>query len=59
MGLNPDILRLKEEHRLRVFENLALRNIFGPKRGKIIGAEETYIARSFISYAFHQILLQC
>jgi hypothetical protein len=25
---------LREEHRLRVFENRVLRKIFGPKRGK-------------------------
>jgi hypothetical protein len=28
---------LREEHRLSIFENLALRNIFGPKRGGVIG----------------------
>jgi hypothetical protein len=28
-------LTLKEEHRLRVFENRVLRRIFAPKRGKI------------------------
>jgi len=30
-------LSLREEHRLRVFENRVLRRIFGPKRGKITG----------------------
>jgi hypothetical protein len=30
-------LALKEEHRLRVFENRALRRIFGPKRDKVVG----------------------
>jgi hypothetical protein len=28
---------LKEEHRLRVFENRILRRIFGPKRDEMIG----------------------
>jgi hypothetical protein len=28
---------LREEHRLRVFENRVLRGIFGPKRNKVIG----------------------
>jgi hypothetical protein len=28
---------LKEEHRLRVFENRVLRRIFGPKRGEVTG----------------------
>jgi hypothetical protein len=30
-------LTLREEHRLRVFENTVLRRIFGPKRGEVIG----------------------
>jgi hypothetical protein len=28
---------LKEEHRLRVFENRVLRGIFGPKRDEVMG----------------------
>jgi hypothetical protein len=28
---------LREEHRLRVFENRVLRRIFGPKRDEMIG----------------------
>jgi len=34
-------LTLREEHRLRVFENRAMRRIFGPKRDEITGMEET------------------
>jgi hypothetical protein len=30
-------LTLREEQRLRVFENRVLRRIFGPKRGQAIG----------------------
>jgi hypothetical protein len=30
-------LALREEHRLRVFENRVLRRIFGPKRDEIMG----------------------
>jgi hypothetical protein len=30
-------LTLREEHRLRVFENSALRRIFGPKMVKVTG----------------------
>jgi hypothetical protein len=30
-------LTLKEEHKLRVFENRVLRRIFGPKRSEVIG----------------------
>jgi hypothetical protein len=28
---------LREEHRLRVFENRVLRRVFGPKRDKVTG----------------------
>jgi hypothetical protein len=30
-------LTVREEHRLRVFENRVLRRIFGPKRGEVAG----------------------
>jgi hypothetical protein len=30
-------LTLKEEHRLRVYENRVLRRIFGPKRDEVTG----------------------
>jgi hypothetical protein len=30
-------LTLKEEHRLRVFENRVLRGVFGPKRAEVTG----------------------
>jgi hypothetical protein len=30
-------LTLREEHRLRVFENMVLRRIFGPKRDVVTG----------------------
>jgi hypothetical protein len=36
MGVKPD-LTLREEHRLRVFENMVLRRIFGPKRDEVTG----------------------
>jgi hypothetical protein len=34
-------LTLREERRLRVFENRVLRKIFGPKRDKVTGVEKT------------------
>jgi hypothetical protein len=34
-------LTLREERRLRVFENRVLRRIFGPKRDKVMGVEKT------------------
>jgi hypothetical protein len=37
---------LKEERRLRVFENWVLRRIFGPKRDEVAGNVENYIMRS-------------
>ena len=33
-------LTLREEHRLRVFENRVLRRIFGPKRDGVTGVEK-------------------
>jgi hypothetical protein len=30
-------LTLRQEHRLRVFENRVLKRIFGPKRGEVTG----------------------
>jgi hypothetical protein len=32
---------LREDHRLRVFENRVLRRIFGPKRDEVTGMEKT------------------
>jgi hypothetical protein len=37
---------LREERRLRVFENRVLRRIFGPRRGEERGNGEDYIMRS-------------
>jgi hypothetical protein len=36
-GCETWTLTLREEHRLRVFENRVLRGIFGPKRDEILG----------------------
>jgi hypothetical protein len=46
-------LTLREECRLRVFENRVLR-IFGPKRDKVTSGED-YITRRFMLYTPHQI----
>ena len=35
------MLTLREECRLRVFENKVLRRIFGPKRDQVTGVEKT------------------
>jgi hypothetical protein len=37
MGVNTWSLTLREEHRLRVFENRVLRRIFGPTRDEVTG----------------------
>jgi hypothetical protein len=42
---------LREEQRLRVFENRVLRRIFGPKSDEVRGGGEHCITRSFIIYA--------
>jgi hypothetical protein len=36
-GCETRSLTLREEHRLRVFENRVLRRIFGPKRDEVTG----------------------
>jgi hypothetical protein len=43
------ILTLREEHRLRVFENTVLRRIFGPKRDEVTGDGGNCIMTSFIT----------
>jgi hypothetical protein len=49
-------LTLKEEHRLRVFENRVLRRIFGPKRVEWRHEnEENCITKSFIICILHQL----
>ena len=37
---------MREECRLRVFENRVLRRIFGPKRDKVTGGGGNYIMRN-------------
>ena len=39
-------LTLREERRLRVFENRVLRTVFGPKRDEVTGNGENDIMRS-------------
>ena len=47
-------LTLREERRLRVFENRILRGIFGPKRDGM-GSGEGSTTRNFIIYTVHLI----
>jgi PAS domain-containing protein len=47
---------MRDERRLRVFENRALRKIFGPKRDEVIGSGENYM-RSLLICTHQQILI--
>jgi len=47
-------LTLREERRLRVFENRVLRRIFGPKRDGLRGSGENYIMRSLMICTVHK-----
>jgi len=49
-------LTLREERRLRVFENMVLRRIFGTKRDEVTGSRENYIMRSLMICTAHRIL---
>jgi len=50
-------LTLKEEHRLMVFEDRALREYLDPRGSKWREAGEDCIMRSFIHSTLHKILL--
>jgi hypothetical protein len=47
-------LTLREEQRLRVFENRVLRRIFGPKTDEVTGGGENSIMRSCIICTLHK-----
>ena len=49
-------LTLREERRLRVFENRALRKVFGPKRDEVTGNGENYIMKSLWIFTTYRIL---
>jgi len=49
-------LTLREERRLKVFDNRVFRRIFGPKMGKVTGSAENYVM-SLLICTLHQILL--
>jgi hypothetical protein len=48
---------LREELRLRVFENRVWRRIFWPRRDEVTGGGENYIMRSLMISTAHRILL--
>jgi hypothetical protein len=45
---------LREEHRLRVFENSVLRRTFGPQRYEVMGVGEEWIM-SFVISTLRQV----
>jgi hypothetical protein len=49
-------LTLRDERRLRVFENRVLRRVFGPKRDEVTGNGENYIMRSLVICTPYPIL---
>jgi hypothetical protein len=48
---------MKEERRLRVFENTVLRKIFGPKMIEVTGSGGNYVMRSFQICRVHRVSL--
>jgi hypothetical protein len=51
------LLTLREKRRLRVFENRALRRLFGPRRDEVKRKlEKNYITRNFMICTVHTIL---
>ena len=51
------IIILSGEHRLRVFENRALKKIFGLKTDEVTGEQRKLLTRKFMICTPHQILL--
>jgi len=49
-------LTLREERRLRMFENRVLRRILGPKRDELTGEWKNYIMRNLMICTAHAII---
>jgi len=49
-------LTLREERKLRVFDNRVLRRIFGSKRDEVTGNGENYIMKSLVICTAHTVL---
>jgi hypothetical protein len=52
-GCEACYLTLREEHVMGVFENRALRKIFGPKRDEVTGNRVNCIMRRFMIFTPH------
>jgi hypothetical protein len=58
-GCETCSLTLREEHRLRVFENMVLRRMFGPRRDEIIGEwKELHNEELHILYSSPNVIRQ-
>ena len=55
-GCETCSLTLREERRVRLFENRVLRRVFGPKRDEVTGNGENYIMRSLVICTPYPIL---
>ena len=55
-GCETWLLTLREERRVKLFENRVLRRIFVPKRDEVTGDGENYVTRSLMICTAHQIL---
>jgi hypothetical protein len=56
-GRETGSLTLREEHRLRAFENRVLRRIFGPKRDDVTGEWRKLHSEELHNCTHHQISL--
>jgi hypothetical protein len=56
MGVKLGLLTMREERRLRVFENRVLRRIFGPIRDQVTREWKEYIMRSLKVCTHHPML---
>jgi hypothetical protein len=57
-GCDTWSLTLREERRLRVFENRVVRRVFGPKRDEVTGNGENYIMRSLMICTTHPLFFK-
>jgi hypothetical protein len=55
-GCETGTLTLREERRLRLFENRLLRRIFGSKRNEVPGERRELITMSLMIFSPHKIL---
>jgi hypothetical protein len=52
-GIGQWTVTIREDHRLRMFENRVLKRIFGPKRTEVIGGWKSCIMERFTVCTLH------